>query len=498
MKFASCLVALLVVGCQTSSSGSDSGAEDRPPASVDGRAWVRHAFPTGRESDSAVLLERGTPTQVPVGQPYEYELRVTNISAHPLEDVVVVERNGGTVTLVSAEPAAAVDGEVSRWSLGTLEPGVQRTIKVTVTPRNTGALESRCEVEYRQSLHGTTEVYEPKLALAGKVLGGSLVGEPVVYRITLSNPGSGPARDIVVTSTLPDGLEAADGKQEFRAEVAVLDARTSREFEVALRGGRIGDFSLTASAVASGDLSTAAVEVPLLVRVARLEVEVLGPRDWVLNRDARYVLVVRNAGEGTARNAALKLTLPDGITFARSSVKPSGELTWEFGELAAGAEQRIEVFVRPSVAGELDCKVDLVAPFCESAAAAWKTKVIGVAALALEVSDGLDPVGVGGEVTYRVVVRNQGSAPGVSIKVICLLEETMQFVSADGSSKGSLDGGRVVFEPLATLAVGASAEWTIVVRSIGAGDARFKVLLSSAEMSRPVEAAESTRFYGAK
>ena len=263
MKLVSCLVALLViVGCQTSSSGSDAGAGDRPPASVDGRAWVRHAFPTGRESDSAVLLERGTPTQVPVGQPYEYELRVTNISAHPLENGVVVERNGGTVTLVSAEPAAVVDGEVSRWSLGTLEPGVERTIKVTVTPRNTGALESRCEVLYRQSLHGTTEVYEPKLSLVGKVLGGSLVGEPVVYRITLSNPGSGPAKDIVVTSVLPDGLEAADGKQEFRAEVAVLDARTSKDFEVALRGGRVGDFSLTASAVASWQASSSHSSAP--------------------------------------------------------------------------------------------------------------------------------------------------------------------------------------------------------------------------------------------
>ena len=46
-----------------------------------------------REPES-VWIGGGTPTQVPVGQPYEYELRVTNLSSHPLEEVVVVERNG--------------------------------------------------------------------------------------------------------------------------------------------------------------------------------------------------------------------------------------------------------------------------------------------------------------------------------------------------------------------------------------------------------------------
>ena len=59
-------------------------------------------------------------------------------------------------------------------------------------------------------------------------------------------------------------------------------------------------------------------------------------------------------------------------------------------------------------------------------------------------------------------------------------------------------GDQVVFAPLATLAAGASIEWTVVVRAVKPGDVRFKVAVTSKEMSRPVEVAESTRFYGEK
>ena len=485
---------LAALGCSTTGTTQKTKIDE-------GTVWASHAFPTGRKSTSAVMLERGTPAQVPVGQPYEYELRVTNLTDHPLEDVVVNERVGDDLSVDSAEPAAAsVTDGVASWELGTLGGKETLTIRVTATPKSTGAFESRCEIKYRSLLYGSMTVYEPKLALDRETRTDSLVGEPIDFRLTVGNPGTGPTRDVVVAGELPEGMETIDGEKSFRFEMAELAAGATKEYVVQVRGNATGDHVLVAHAMAKGDLRAEAQPAPLAVRRATLWAEAKGPAEWVLDREASYVITARNTGEGAARHAMLRLALPEGATFVRGSGNPTAsadEVRWNLGTLEAGAEHKVEAVLQLSQGGELGGRVLLSASYCESVASEWATKVVGVAALAVEVSDAQDPIGNGAEQTYRVLVRNQGSAPGTDIRIVCLLEKTMEFVSAAGATSGAADGEHVTFEPLESLAPGATAEWTVVVRAVGVGDVRFKVSITSAETERPVEAAESTRFYGA-
>ena len=486
-----CIVAALAL------SACQSGPKTR--TEKDGTIWVSHAFPTGRTSTSAILLERGTPSQVPVGQPYEYTLKLTNLTKHQLEDVVISEHSGAPVDAEKTKPApASAEAGLVRWVLGTLKPEESRTIRVTATPQSTGELMSRCEVSYRSLLYGITTVYEPKLALSGEGVVESLVGEPVTYKLIVSNPGSGPARDVVVSGELPEGIVTLDGKQVFLYKVAELGAGGAEEYLVRVKGSKTGAFLLNASARAMGDLSAQTEPAPLVVRVATLEVKAYGPAEWVLDREVKYVLTVSNSGDGTARDATLRLALPEGAAYMRSSDETAKEAMWRLGALAPGSERTIEVFVRLSKPGQLSAKATLEARYCETAEAKLETNVIGVPALAIEVSDALDPIGAGSEQTYRIVIRNQGSAAANDIKVLCMLEAAMEFVSASGATKGAAMGDQVLFDPLATLAAGASVEWKVVVRAAKPGDVRFKVAVTSKEMSRSVEVAESTRFFGEK
>ena len=487
------VAALAVLGCSTTGTAQKAKIDE-------GTVWASHAFPTGRKSTSAVLLERGTPAQVPVGQPYQYELRVTNLTDYPLEDVVLNERVGDALSIDSAEPeAAAVTDGVASWKIGTLGAKETRTISVTATPKTTGDFESRCEIKYRSLLYGSMTVYEPKLALERESRAESLVGEPINFRLTVGNPGTGPTREVVVAGELPEGVETVDGQKEFRFEVAELAAGSTKEYVVQVRGNTTGDHVLVAHAMAKGDLRAEAKPAPLAVRRATLVTEAKGPAEWVLDREARFVITARNTGDGAARHAMLRLTLPEGATFVRGSGNPTAsasEVRWSLGVLEAGAEHKVEAVLELSQLGDLDGKVLVSASYCETATAEWKTNVVGVAALAVEVSDAQDPIGKGAEQTYRVVVRNQGSAPGKNIRVVCLLEKTMEFVSAAGATNGAADAGTVTFEALESLAPGQTAEWTVVVRAVGVGDVRFKAAVTSAELERPVEGAESTRFYG--
>src|SRR5687768_9733767 len=69
--------------------------ESREPREVrdeptDGRAVL--AYPTGNRNTSSLLIERLSPPEVRVGESYEYQIKVTNLTNATLSDVVVREK----------------------------------------------------------------------------------------------------------------------------------------------------------------------------------------------------------------------------------------------------------------------------------------------------------------------------------------------------------------------------------------------------------------------
>ncbi|MEA3227398.1 MAG: hypothetical protein U9Q07_15715, partial [Planctomycetota bacterium] len=91
--------------------------------------------------------------------------------------------------------------------------------------------------------------------------------------------------------------------------------------------------------------------------------------------------------------------------------------------------------------------------------------------------------------------KNQGSAPATNIRITCILEDYVRYVSSAGATSGSIDGQTVRFLPLGTLAPKAEVAWRVVVEAVRAGDMRFKATMKMDELSRPVEETESTHLY---
>ncbi|MHC4959271.1 MAG: hypothetical protein ACYTGN_12955 [Planctomycetota bacterium] len=470
--------ALLTAACATTPPPERTGE--------DGLVWNARAIPTGSASTSAVLLERGTQAQIPVAQAHEYKIRVTNLTDLPLDDVVVTEQGSTDLAIGSADPAPAVTepGRMS-WALGRLDARETRIITVTATPQKPGSIESRCEVMYRAALLGSTTVYEPKLAIDRVSPTASLVGEPFEYQIEVRNPGTGPAKDVFIKGKLPEGVETLEGLDEYRFNVGELDAGAKRVYVVQVRGKNEGDFVLRTAVQGAGDLNAETQPVALAVRRPLLAVEVKGPDKWVLDRTATYKIRVINKGEGGVKDAVLVFDLPEGLLFESASRGPTSgpkTVTWELGAIDPGAEKGIELKVKPTAAGVISGAVNLTAGYCDPATANWMTSVEGVSALAIELLDAQDPIGVGSEQLYRIKVTNQGSGAATAIQVVCQLEDTMEFVSVEGQTKGKADKLTLTLEPVESLEAGASAEWTVAVKAIGAGDVRFKVIVTSAEI----------------
>jgi len=94
-----------------------------------------------------------------------------------------------------------------------------------------------------------------------------------------------------------------------------------------------------------------------------------------------------------------------------------------------------------------------------------------------------------------IAVTNQGSAHGTNIRITCVLEDNVQYVSSAGTSPGSIQGNTVRFAPLGSLAPKSKATWRVMATAVKPGDVRVKVTMDTDQLTRPVEETEATHLY---
>ena len=119
----------------------------------------------------------------------------------------------------------------------------------------------------------------------------------------------------------------------------------------------------------------------------------------------------------------------------------------------------------------------------------------GIAAILLEVVDVDDPVEVGIETFYEILVTNQGTDFARAVRIVATVPEGMAIISADGPTAGRLDGRTVRFAELRKLAPRADAIYRVKVRASKPGDFRIEVKVTTETLKAPVMELESTKVY---
>ena len=149
----------------------------------------------------------------------------------------------------------------------------------------------------------------------------------------------------------------------------------------------------------------------------------------------------------------------------------------------------VQVTAYPVIAGD-NKPANLPAPLQARAEAA--VAVQGFAALRLAVTDLVDPIEVGGQTTYQIQVINQGSLAANQVNVVGVVPPQMRFVAAKGPVPYRVEGQRVIFESVPSLAIGQSVTFALDVEALTAGDARFRAELTSDTLREPLVKEEST------
>lgn len=470
-----------------------------PAAPVKASSASTVYYPTGHASSAALMVERMYPSEVVANSAFEYVIKVTNVSPTTVDNIVIDEVLPAGFTMTSASPEGTKrDGGVSSFNLGSLSAGQSKTITVKGTAGSAGTIESCARVFYTLPVCQTITVVAPALQLTKTAPAEVLFCDTIPVKITVTNTGTGVAKSVVVKDELPAGLKTVDGKSSVEMAAGDLGSGQSKEFSLTLKADKTGSFKNTATAASSNGLTAKSSETTTLVRQPVLTIAKKGPAKLFAGRPVTFEITVANKGDAAAANTVIDDPIPAGASFV--SATDGGKLVgtsvqWALGSMAPGATKTVSVTMNVPSIGTIKNVATAKATCANQVSAEAGTEFAGIPAILLEVVDSPDPVEVGGTTTYTIIATNQGSLADTNIKIVATLEDQMAYVSSAGATAGTASGKTITFAPLGTLAPGAKATWTLVVRATAEGSVRFGTSMTSDQLSRPVQETEATNFY---
>src|SRR3954452_8881761 len=169
-----------VGGCTTDSGSTSRGTVERDgntvaPARMQTQATTASAgddtmryslaVPTGDRASSAVLVEKIAPKEARLNRPYDYRIRVTNLTDTPLVNVVVKDKALENFAVTRAEPAGKDEDGWTNYALGELPPMGSKSIEVSGVAKAEGKLSTCIAVDYKPTLCASSDVVNPVLKL---------------------------------------------------------------------------------------------------------------------------------------------------------------------------------------------------------------------------------------------------------------------------------------------------------------------------------------------
>ena len=498
----------------TTSDAVDASATDADhPLSVSPAAESVDATIPAEADEPGVLIQHESPllsvvTRGPetivVGKTASYAVDVRNRGTVDARQVIVRVSIPQWVEVVQHSPsfgAARVqpdnDGRaVLTWNLDRLSARSREKLILDVIPRGSRPIDLGVTWGFDPEKSTTQiQVQEPKLQL--NVIGPQdvLYGETKVYTITVSNPGTGDAENVVLNlMPLVPGERAAGVRN-----LGVIRAGRRRTVEVELTARQTGRLFVRAEATGDGSLH-ARGQQEVLVRRASLQATVKGPRAKYAGTRARYVFRISNSGDAAASNVAVVATLPAGSLEVASSdggsLNPaSGEVHWQVGMLRPGSARVFELECTLMSPGANRVDLRTVAEGDLNAVAATVTDVESLADLKLTVNDPKGAVEVGADVAYEVRIQNRGTKAAENIRVFGYFSEGVEPVDVVGW-RGQVNEGEVILQTIRRLGAGQEMSVRITAKADRPGDHVFRAELECIAPETKLAVEEWTRFYG--
>jgi len=319
-----------------------------------------------------------------------------------------------------------------------------------------------------------------------------VAGENLTYTLEVTNQGPSPVTGVIVTDTLPAGVtfvsvaatqgsgshedgtvtvnlgSLATGQTVFITIVVTVDASTT--------GPLVNQAEVTGDNFDPDLLDNSTDEDTGVIQEIDLEITKEGlPNPVVAGQQLTYTLLVTNQGPSDASGVTVTDTLPSGVTYVSATTTQGtvaaaeGTVTVTLGDLDRGADATITILVEvnPSARDELvnlahvsgnETETNL-----ENNDAEVSTTITPQINLTIAKTDSPDPVLAGNQLTYQLLVTNEGPSDATGVTVTDTLPAGVSFVSGTASQGAVSASAGVVTASLGNMAAGGQATVTLTV-----------------------------------
>lgn len=339
-------------------------------------------------------------------------------------------------------------------------------------------------------------------------------GANVVYAIHVVSNGPADAQTVSLTDPLPGNMTfvsivqnsgpafncssvpAVGSNGTVTCTIATLVAGASADFTLTgqVPGGTPSGttYDNTATISSSQDPNPDNDTSSVFTTVSSTDIAVTkgGPATITAGTNAAYTITLTNNGPDGATNPGLQDDLPPGTTFV-SIVKNSGpagactpsptSVNCSLGSLGNGASAMYTLTIAvpnntpdgSTLTNTVTASSDTFDPNPANNTATSSATVIGNTDLSVT-KNGQASVGAGGNISYTITVSNAGPSNANTVQLTDALPANTTFVSntqtsgpAFGCTNPSVGTNGTVTCNLASLAIGASASFTLVVQTAG-------------------------------
>ena len=452
---------------------------------------------TYESTTPSMTVDWVTPEIVSVGQEGDFELVLRNRGLVPIEDIVIEQALPKGFQLIQSQPNPVQLDNQPVWMVPRLEPNQEHRIALRLKPVLAGEAHSMARVTFSTSSSTKFRVVEPQLKIVAEGPESVILGNQAIFNVVVENPGSAPATNTILTITMPEGLIPVAKSSTY--EIGTLNPGETRSIRVLANMVKLGDFVCQFNAHADQNLE-ASQEQTVRGLGAILETKIDGPKFRYVSRPADFTIIAENNGTAAATNVHVRCAVPQSFGFLSATAggkfdAASKTVNWFVPEIAAGGKFEVQCELQALDRGEFPVMALSYADRGLRSLVKHETTVEGIAAILLEVVDIDDPVEVGTETGYEILVTNQGTDFATGIKIKLDVPEGMEITGVKGPTEGTIEDRTVYFAPLAKLAPRADAIYRVKIKGLKSGDFRVSVQAQSETLTSPVVEQESTKVY---
>jgi uncharacterized repeat protein (TIGR01451 family) len=446
-----------------------------------------------------VVLAHSAPPIVALNQEFTITTSATNNGSVDSASLTINAPLPDGLEFVRSQPPAFRDGNALTWAFGVLGPGQAHTIQAVYKAQRAGDVRSVVLLTTGEGQKDTKEalikVSTPQLGVTMDGPPSVAVGTPINFKVTLTNPGSGPLDEIYIVAKVPPNLEF-QGKEHATLErkVAGLGAGQSRDEVLTLTPKQPGTYTIQLTATSTG--LTAQAQRTVTVTQPQVSLDINGPQKRVVGRPAEWKITVRNPSPSALANVVVRDRLPSELEFQaapQGGQYQNGEVVWNIGTLQPNEQRVLDLITLASRPAPLaEQRAEVVADGLRREARAT-IEIQGLAAITMNLTALNSPVEVGKPAVYRLEVINQGSAELKGVEVKATASEQLRPIKAQGPARETVAGRLVTFDALPAIQPGAKATYFIECQAEKQGDARLHVEVTSDANREPLVREEALR-----